>query len=98
MLQLPQKIGVIKNMENRKVRVQKVIADLGYTSRRKAEELLKSGAVTANGKILKLGDKISPNEKIVINGKNLTKKSKKNLYNAKQATRCCLYCERRTWP
>lgn len=65
-------------MENKKIRAQKVIADLGYTSRRKAEELLKSGAVTANGKILKLGDKISPDEKIVINGKNLTKKSKKN--------------------
>ena len=33
-------------------RLQKVIAASGYTSRRKAEELIKAGKVYVNGKIV----------------------------------------------
>lgn len=64
-------------MENKKIRAQKVIADLGYTSRRKAEELLKSGAVSVNGKILSLGDKIFPNARVLVNGKEIGRQEKK---------------------
>ena len=32
-------------------RLQKVIANLGYTSRRKAEELMLSGRVKVNGEV-----------------------------------------------
>ena len=32
-----------------KIRVQKIIADAGISSRRKAEELIERGAVTVNG-------------------------------------------------
>ena len=38
-------------------RVQKIIANSGYCSRRHAEELISKGKVTVNGNIIKLGDK-----------------------------------------
>lgn len=48
-------------------RLQKVIAGSGYTSRRKAEELILKGAVKVNGKVVKeLGTKVSPSDEIVI--------------------------------
>ncbi len=40
-----------------KIRIQKIIADSGYCSRRKAEELISSGAVTVNGRPCSLGEK-----------------------------------------
>ena len=41
-------------------RLQKYIAEAGYTSRRKAEELIKEGKVEVYGKIVKeLGTKVS---------------------------------------
>ena len=36
-------------------RVQKILAQAGITSRRKAEELILEGAVTINGQVAKLG-------------------------------------------
>ncbi|NSL50473.1 pseudouridine synthase [Calidifontibacillus erzurumensis] len=48
-------------------RLQKVIAHAGIASRRKAEQLIISGKVKVNGKIVKeLGVKVSPNDKIEV--------------------------------
>jgi len=53
-------------------RLQKIIAQAGIASRRKAEELIESGQVTVNGKVAKLGEKADPNtDDIRINGKRL---------------------------
>ena len=50
-------------------RLQKVIANSGITSRRKAEELILQGKVTVNGKtITELGTKVKPTDKIEVNG------------------------------
>lgn len=58
-------------------RLQKVIANTGYTSRRKAEELIKSGKVYVNGEIVtELGTKVSGNDDIVIEGIHLLKEEK----------------------
>jgi 23S rRNA pseudouridine2605 synthase len=55
-------------------RLQKVIANSGYTSRRKAEELIVQGKVYVNGKkISELGAKVSSNDDIVVNGVHLQK-------------------------
>lgn len=55
-------------------RIQKVIANSGYTSRRKAEELILQGKVKVNGKVLKeLGTKVSETDIIEIDG-NILKK------------------------
>ena len=51
-------------------RLQKVIAAYGYTSRRKAEELIKRQKVMVNGKIItELGTKVSPQDVIISNWK-----------------------------
>ena len=51
-------------------RLQKVIAQAGVTSRRKAEQLIVEGKVTVNGKVVKeLGVKVIPNkDKIEVEG------------------------------
>lgn len=58
-------------------RLQKVIAESGYASRRKAEELIKMGKVYVNGvKVTEMGFKVSGNDLIDINGKPLKKEDK----------------------
>ena len=53
-----------------KVRIQKIIADSGLCSRRKAEELISQGTVTVNGRQCSLGDKADPARDIIaVNGK-----------------------------
>ena len=50
-------------------RLQKVIAQAGITSRRKAESLIVEGQVKVNGVIVtELGTKVSPHDKIEVNG------------------------------
>ncbi len=62
-------------------RLQKVIANNGYTSRRKAEELIIDGRVKINGIVVKeLGIKVTENDVILIDNKPLQKKGKKVYY------------------
>ena len=59
------------------IRLQKAIADLGYCSRRKAEELITSGKVYVNGKkITELGTKVDINDTIRVNDEILVKQEK----------------------
>ena len=69
-------------MENDKIRIQKIIADAGIASRRKAEELITKGAVTVNGKRAQLGDKADPyKDKLVVAGRAITvRKGTKKYY------------------
>jgi 23S rRNA pseudouridine2605 synthase len=53
-------------------RVQKILAQSGIASRRKAEELITEGAVTINGKVAQLGDKADlSTDAIKVSGKLL---------------------------
>ena len=62
-------------------RLQKVIANSGYCSRRKAEELIFSGQVYVNGEMVtELGTKVSGNETIVVEGVTLSKDTRKEYY------------------
>ena len=55
-------------------RLQKIIAESGYTSRRKAEELIKQGKVFVNGvKVVELGTKASFGDIITVNGVTIEK-------------------------
>ena len=56
-------------------RVQKVISNLGYASRREAEKLIIDGKVLINDKIASLGDKVSNKDIIKINGVVIDKKN-----------------------
>ena len=58
-------------------RLQKVIAESGLTSRRKAEELIVNGKVYVNGKkVTELGTKVSGDDYITVNGVELRKEEK----------------------
>lgn len=54
-------------------RLQKVISNLGYTSRRDAEKLILDGKVLVNGHVAKIGDKVTSSDEININGLVLDK-------------------------
>ena len=59
------------------IRLQKAIADLGYCSRRKAEELITDGKVYVNGKqITELGTKVEINDTIRVNDEILVHQEK----------------------
>lgn len=58
-------------------RLQKIIANSGFCSRRKAEELIQKGLVTVNGKtITDLGTKASLGDAITVNGKTIKQEIK----------------------
>ena len=62
-------------------RLQKVIANSGLCSRRKAEELILNGKVKVNGKIItELGVKVNSQDEILVNGKLLPQKETKEYY------------------
>lgn len=62
-------------------RLQKVIANYGYCSRRKAEELILANKVYVNGKLVnELGTKVDSSDKILIDGVLINNEVKKVYY------------------
>ena len=55
------------------MRIQKYIAETGLCSRRKAEEYVRDGKITVNGKIAIIGQNVEKNDIIKYNGKLLKK-------------------------
>ncbi|NQS91975.1 MAG: rRNA pseudouridine synthase [Chloroflexi bacterium] len=61
-------------------RLQKILAQAGYGSRRSCEELILDGRVVVNGEIASIGMKADPDlDKILVDGKPL-RSQEKNLY------------------
>ncbi len=58
---------------SRTIRLNKFLADAGIASRRKADELIESGAVQINGKrVFELGQKVDPTrDRVIVNGKSV---------------------------
>lgn len=64
-----------------KIRLQKVLADAGLASRRKAEEWIAAGEVTVNGAVAEIGQKVDPvYDEIVCRGEKVSHAQKKNVY------------------
>lgn len=61
------------------IRIQKILADAGCCSRRKAEALIEQGRVQRNGRPVKLGDKASPKDLITVDGARIAIPRKKHL-------------------
>ena len=60
-----------------KVRIQKIIADSGYCSRREADRLIQEGRVTIDGRVGALGDKVLPGMRVVCDGHELSGQGEK---------------------
>lgn len=54
-----------------KIRLQKLLADAGYCSRRRAEEYIRNGLVFVNGKKAVLGDKANDRDVIIFAGERV---------------------------
>ena len=64
-----------------KIRLQKLIADCGIASRRKAEQLIAEGKVRVNGRIAEIGDKVDPvNDKITVGSRKLLPQTSRKVY------------------
>lgn len=61
-----------------KIRIQKLLADAGYCSRRKAEALISAGKIKLNGHPVKLGDKATYQDLITVSGERVYLSRKKN--------------------
>ncbi len=60
------------------MRLHKFLSNVGFCSKRQGEKLIRAGKILVNGKRATVGDKVSGNEDIVIDGKTLQiKKSPK---------------------
>lgn len=60
-----------------RARLQKVIAESGYCSRRKAEELIAAGKVKVNNKVAEPGQPVASGDQITIDSKPLKRQLKK---------------------
>ena len=61
-----------------KTRLQKILAECGIASRRKAEELIAAGRVTVNGYVAHLGDSALPGkDRIAVDGQTIEGGGKK---------------------
>lgn len=64
-------------MDKMEYRVQKLIANAGICSRRKAEELIEAGKVKVNGQLITIGDKADPEkDRILVDGRPLSQPKK----------------------
>jgi len=53
-------------------RLQKVLAEMGLASRRQAEEMIRQGRVTVNGRLARIGEKVDPSrDHIKVNGRKV---------------------------
>lgn len=56
------------------IRLNKYLADAGVCSRREADDLIKAGVVTVNGKIVnEVGTKVRPEDKVIYGGQTLSR-------------------------
>ena len=72
------------------MRIQKYIAETGLCSRRKAEEYIRDGKITVNGKVAVIGQNVEENDIIKYNGKVL-KKEELEYYLLNKPLRISLY-------
>jgi len=63
--------------ENSLIRINKYLSEIGFCSRRRADDLIEQGRVKVNGKLAVMGEKISGREEIRVNNTVVKKPEKK---------------------
>ncbi len=69
-------------MEQSLVRINKYLSEIGFCSRREADKLIEQNRITVNGKTAELGTRITENDEIKVDGKNIGKKKESRIYLA----------------
>jgi len=69
-------------MEENLVRINKFLSEIGFCSRREADKLIEQGRVTINGAVPEMGTKVSANDDIRVNGKQIGEKKQARIYLA----------------
>ncbi len=60
-----------KNVKHEDIRINKVIGESGFCSRREADQLILDGRVTINGELATLGSRVAEGDKVKIDGEPL---------------------------
>ena len=63
-------------MNNTNIRINKYLSEIGYCSRREADNLIKQGRVKANNNLVSLGTKVSIDSEIRVDNKVIKKEEK----------------------
>src|SRR5690554_1668 len=69
-------------MEQEGIRINKFLSEVGFCSRRKADELIEQGRVTINGKSPEMGTKVLPTDEVCVNGKRIDERNDEKIYLA----------------
>ena len=69
-------------MEQTPVRINKYLSEIGYCSRRKADELIDARRVTVNGVVPEMGTKVLPTDDIRVDGKSIKNENENRVYLA----------------
>ena len=64
------------------LRINKYLSEVGFCSRRKADEYISQGRVFINGKLAELGSKVNSDDEIKVDGEILESNGKKKVYIA----------------
>ncbi len=68
--------------EDRSVRINKYLSEVGYCSRRGADKLIEERRVTINGKVPEMGTKIMPGDEVRVDGKLISPPKEEHVYIA----------------
>ena len=63
-------------------RINKYLSEVGFCSRRKADEYISLGRVYINGKVAELGSKVNMDDEIKVDGEIIQNTNKKRVYIA----------------
>ncbi len=64
-------------------KIQKVLANLGFGSRRQIENWLLDGRISVNGQIAKLGDRVNETDKLIVDGQAVVRPTDKAVKNTR---------------
>lgn len=64
------------------IRINKFLSEIGYCSRRKADQLILENRITINGKIPEMGTKVLPQDEVCVDGVLVTEPKEKHVYLA----------------
>ncbi|MCG2792069.1 MAG: 23S rRNA pseudouridine(2604) synthase RluF [Weeksellaceae bacterium] len=65
-----------------KIRINKYLSEVGFCSRRAADQMLQDGRISVNGKIPELGTKVCDEDEILVDGKTINKVEEEFVYIA----------------